>query len=84
VPSIVVPFFADQPFWGRRMHALGTGPRPIPRKQLTAVRLADAITTAVSDKSIRTQAADVGARIRSEDGVAEAVKLFGEGMARGL
>lgn len=27
VPSVVVPFFADQPFWADRVHQLGVGPR---------------------------------------------------------
>ncbi|MEM8600778.1 MAG: glycosyltransferase, partial [Bacteroidota bacterium] len=27
-PSVVCPFFGDQPFWGRRVHALGAGPEP--------------------------------------------------------
>ena len=29
IPNIVVPFTADQPFWGRRVHALGVGPKPV-------------------------------------------------------
>ncbi len=39
VPSIIIPFFADQPFWGERVAALGVGPKPIPRKKLTAEKL---------------------------------------------
>lgn len=31
-PSVIVPFFGDQPFWGDRVHALGAGPAPVPRK----------------------------------------------------
>src|SRR5690606_35862025 len=49
VPAVVVPFLFDQPFWGARIEALGVGPAPIPRKQLTAARLAGAIHRAVSD-----------------------------------
>ena len=30
VPSIITPFFADQPFWADRAFALGVGPEPIP------------------------------------------------------
>ena len=37
VPSVVIPFFGDQPFWGRRVAELGVGPAPIPRRKLTAV-----------------------------------------------
>ncbi len=73
VPSIMVPFGLDQPFWGSRTVALGVGPSPIPRKQLTGARLADAITTAVTNQGMRQQAADLGQKIRAEDGIGQAV-----------
>jgi UDP:flavonoid glycosyltransferase YjiC (YdhE family) len=75
VPSIIVPFFADQPFWGRRVADLGVGPQPIPRKQFTADRLAQAIEMTVTDQALRQRAADLGAQIRSEDGIARAVEV---------
>lgn len=73
-PTVVVPYFADQPFWGRRVAKLSAGPQPVPRQKLTAKRLAAAITQAVEDKSIRQQAAQVGKKLRNEDGVANAVQ----------
>lgn len=73
VPSIVIPFMADQPYWGHRVAQLGVGPAPIPRKRLSAERLAEAIRWAVSDDGMRQRAADLGARIRAEDGVGQAV-----------
>jgi sterol 3beta-glucosyltransferase len=76
VPSLVVPFAADQPFWGRRTAELGVGPRPIPRKKLTAERLAEAIRVAVTDPAMRDWSAALGAQIQAEDGVARAVELF--------
>ncbi len=30
IPSTVVPFLADQPFWGRRLHRTGSLPSPAP------------------------------------------------------
>ena len=75
--SIVVPFFGDQPFWGRHVAALGVGPAPIPRRRLTAERLAAAIARAVSDGEMRRRAVDLGERIRVEDGVGQAVALIG-------
>lgn len=82
VPSIIVPFFADQPFWGRRVADLGVGPAPIPRKQLTADRLAQAIRIAVTDQAMRHRAAELGAQIRSEDGIARAVEVIAQVDAR--
>jgi UDP:flavonoid glycosyltransferase YjiC (YdhE family) len=78
VPSIVVPFFGDQPFWGQRAAQLGVGPEPIPRQKLTVERLAQAIQTAVTDGTMRQRAADLGTSIRAEDGVSRAVARIGQ------
>jgi len=76
VPSVIIPFFGDQSFWGRRAAALGVGPTPIPRKKLTVDRLAQAIHSAVMDVSMRQRASELGAKIRSEDGLARAVEII--------
>ena len=72
---MIVPFFGDQPFWGRRVAALGVGPGPIPRKQLTVERLAQAVQQAVTDSGMRERAVRLGAQIWAEDGVARAVAV---------
>lgn len=77
-PSIIVPFFVDQPFWARIVYRLGVGPRPIPRKKLSAQNLAEAITTALADTSIKIKAQRIGRILREEDGVAHAVKVIEE------
>jgi sterol 3beta-glucosyltransferase len=76
VPTIIIPFFGDQPFWGRRVAELGVGTDPIPRKQLTSKRLAAAIHRAVNDRSIIQQAADLGEKIRAEDGITKVVNII--------
>jgi sterol 3beta-glucosyltransferase len=73
IPAIVTPFFGDQPFWGKRVYALGVGPRSIPRKRLTLDRLVESIRCVVSDKAMQQKAARLGERIRAENGVARAV-----------
>ena len=75
VPSIVTPFFGDQFYWGQRVAEMGVGPEPVPRKDLTAERLAELIRQALSDRTMRQRAADLGARIRAEHGVARAVAV---------
>jgi sterol 3beta-glucosyltransferase len=77
VPSVIVPFIVDQPFWGARVRALGVGPDPIPVKRLTAERLAAAITRAVTDAGMRQNAQQLGAAVRAEDGLGCAVSLIG-------
>ncbi len=76
VPSILIPFTSDQPFWGRRVHQLGLGPKPIPRKELTAERLESAVRLAMTDTAIRRRSEEMGRLIRAEDGVGKAVALF--------
>jgi sterol 3beta-glucosyltransferase len=73
VPTVICPFFGDQPFWGRRVAAQGAGPRPIPQRRLTAEALGAAIQAAVGDTSMRARAEALGATIRAEDGVGQAV-----------
>ncbi len=76
IPTIIVPFVLDQPFWGARIKALGLGPDPIPHKALTADRLAEAIRTAVSDSTMKQRANSYGAAIRAEDGLGNALKII--------
>ncbi|MEP7137638.1 MAG: glycosyltransferase [Chloroflexota bacterium] len=83
VPSIVIPFFADQPYWGGRVADLGVGPAPIPRKELTATQLAQAIQVAVTDRSMRQRAAELGKKIQAEDGIARAVEVIQQINKRG-
>lgn len=70
VPSIVVPFFGDQPFWAKRVHALGAGPKPIARRSLSAENLAQAITSALTDRAMRERAAEIGRKLNAENGIA--------------
>jgi UDP:flavonoid glycosyltransferase YjiC (YdhE family) len=76
VPSIVIPFNFDQPFWGQRVYKLGVGPAPIPRSKLTVDRLAHAIQESVTNTAMRQRAAELGAKIQAEDGVANAIEII--------
>jgi len=84
IPSVIVPFFADQPFWGEQVFRLGVGTKPIHRKQLSIERLSRAINTAVNDKVMRKRSATIGERIRAEDGVATAVDIISSYITNGL
>jgi UDP:flavonoid glycosyltransferase YjiC (YdhE family) len=75
LPSVVVPVFADQPFWAQRVFELGAGPAPIPARRLTADRLADAIRL-TDGRRMRRSAATLGAQIRAEHGVDAAVEVL--------
>jgi sterol 3beta-glucosyltransferase len=75
-PTVICPFLGDQPFWGALVHARGVGPRPIPQRRLTAERLAEAITVATTSVSMQERAAELGTKIRAEDGVATAIGII--------
>ncbi|MDP8242641.1 MAG: glycosyltransferase [Candidatus Hinthialibacter antarcticus] len=80
-PTVVCPFFGDQPYWGSRVHALGVGCKPIPQKKLTPENLAAAIREVTTNSDIRKNAAALGEKIRAENGVKSAVKFI-EGRMR--
>ncbi|KAF9874750.1 sterol glucosyltransferase [Colletotrichum karsti] len=74
-PTIIVPFFGDQPFWGRVVANAGAGPLPIPQKELTVERLSTAIQFCLSPEANQavSRVADV---MRQERGVDAAVASF--------
>ncbi len=76
IPNIILPFTSDQPFWGHQVYKLGAGPKPIPPKKLTAINLSEAIDSAIQSQEMRKQAAKFGEKIRSEDGITQAVKII--------
>ncbi len=77
-PAVICPFFGDQPFWGQRVFELGAGVAPIPQKKLAAKKLASAIARAATDAGMRQRAAELGEKIRAENGVANAVKFISD------
>ncbi|HYP57451.1 MAG TPA: glycosyltransferase [Beijerinckia sp.] len=72
-PSIVVPFLADQPFWGERLKKLGVAPSPISHSKLTADALAAAISRALRDTDMQAKAKVLGRHIAEENGLERAV-----------
>jgi UDP:flavonoid glycosyltransferase YjiC (YdhE family) len=82
VPSIIIPHFADQPFWGERVYRLGAGTKPIPRQELTVKKLAAAMKQAVTDRAMQDKARQLGEAIRAEDGIARAGEIIEAIVAR--
>ncbi len=75
-PTVICPFFGDQPAWGRRIRAIGAGVAPLPQKKLNAPRLAAAIREVTTNSSIREAADQLGRKLRREDGVGNAVAFI--------
>ena len=74
-PSIIVPFFGDQPFWGAMVHRAGAGPEPIHNKSLNATNLAAGITTALTEE-VQRKAGELGEQIRHEPGARTGATAF--------
>ncbi|WP_448003399.1 glycosyltransferase [Agromyces bauzanensis] len=71
--SVIVPFIADQPFWGALLHRQGLGPAAIPQRRLTADRLAAAFAGAPAYAAAVRSAAE---RMSHEDGTGEALRVL--------
>jgi sterol 3beta-glucosyltransferase len=72
---VIIPHGNDQFAWGRRVYELGVGSEPIPRKRLTAEKLAAGLQAALAAET--RQAADaLGGIIRRENGVETAVRVI--------
>jgi UDP:flavonoid glycosyltransferase YjiC (YdhE family) len=67
LPTVIVPFFGDQFFWGRIVADAGAGPEPIPIRRLDAERLTAAFD-ACRRPQIRERATELGALLRASDG----------------
>jgi UDP:flavonoid glycosyltransferase YjiC (YdhE family) len=76
IPSVPVPFFADQPFWASRMYRLGVSTKAIPHRHLNERNLAEAIRIAAGDADMQRRAREAGETMRKEDGVACAVDII--------
>lgn len=74
-PTLVVPFFGDQPFWGAMVARAGAGPEPIPHKKLTADNLADGINVCLKPES-QERAKELANKIAKERGSDEGAKSF--------
>jgi sterol 3beta-glucosyltransferase len=75
VPNIVVPFANDQFAWGHRVHDLGVGPAPIPRKKLTVANLAGAIAQTAQPR-MQHAATQLGQRIAQESGAYQCAQVI--------
>src|SRR5262249_41560076 len=72
VPSVVVPFAGDQPFWADRLRRLGVAPRPLSAKRLRASTVTERLQFAERPE-VRARAAALGTKMRAENGLGNAV-----------
>ncbi|HET9183291.1 MAG TPA: glycosyltransferase [Candidatus Angelobacter sp.] len=75
VPSVIVPHIGDQPLWAELVHGLGCAGGVVPFAELTAAKLATAVQKTLNDQRLYARAAEVGEKIRAEQGVSRARSL---------
>ena len=75
-PTMIVPFFGDQPFWGAMVAKAGAGSDPIPYKRLTADKLAAGIRKLLEPET-QEAAQTMAKKIEQEgDGAKNAIQSF--------
>lgn len=64
-PTIIVPFFGDQPFWGAMVQRSGAGPKPIKHEKLDVNRLGRSIEYCKT-REAKEAAEELGRKIRAQ------------------
>ncbi len=77
-PQIIWPFGVDQHFWARRLTSLGVAPQALPVRALDGRTLGAAVNRVLTDREIAGRAAELGACVRAEDGLGQAVARLTE------
>ena len=75
IPAVIVPFIADQPFWGHQLYRLGCGPKPIHYKELTPPVLHYALLEADSERC-RMNVKRISEEMKNEQAVEKAVGII--------
>lgn len=82
IPMIVVGHMADQAFWADKARRLGVAAEPMSPQALSAGRLGRVLDTTLSDGRMAQRAAEVGGRVRRENGAAVAGGIIRRHCAR--
>jgi sterol 3beta-glucosyltransferase len=80
IPSVVLPFFFDQGFWGRWLAYRGLGPPPLPFQRLNAKAVASALDKATQSQGIQARLKELAAKLHQEDGVSRAVSILSDAL----
>lgn len=72
-PSVIVPFIADQPWWGALLARQGLGPNPIPERKVTERALVAAIKEATTFKDRVVEASQ---KMTLENGISQTIMLL--------
>lgn len=75
LPTLIIPFAGDQPFWGDRVFRSGCGPKPVNRKSLTVHSLTRSLIDLTRQEKYAVHAAQMAAAMKQEHGVQQAADM---------
>jgi len=75
LPAIILPHAVDQPFWGRRVQALGVGVSLKSLSKLSPERIRTALEK-IDQPDIAKKASALAEKLRLEDGLGQAIRLI--------
>ncbi len=76
VPQVVVPVFADHPFWAAHLYRKGVAARPVPFPRFTREALVASVRRAVTDPGMTLRAQALGRAVAKERGVDNACDVI--------
>ena len=75
-PTMVVPFFGDQQFWGSMIGEAGAGAKPVPYKELDSDKLAEGIKQLLTEDAAKAAQKIADSIEKEGDGAQNAVTSF--------
>jgi sterol 3beta-glucosyltransferase len=82
VPSIILPFFFDQTFWGYAVHQRALAPAPIASTRVSEESLSEALQTALTSTTLREHLRTLSVGLQGEDGAGTAADVIERAMSR--
>lgn len=78
IPSVIVPHLGDQPFWAERLYESGLAAKPLDIAMLSAKNLAERITAATTDLSIKANTTAVKEKMKHESSIVKSLEIIDE------
>ncbi|CAF1082411.1 unnamed protein product, partial [Didymodactylos carnosus] len=76
LPTLILPFGADQPFNGDRVFINKLGPKPIPIRQINVKNLTNAMRDLLNTDEYQTNAKKIGELMAKENGLDQCIRLI--------
>lgn len=73
VPSVIIAFIADQPYFAEHLKRIGIAPRMLWHFRFTPQRLAKRILKVAENRDMQTRAKEIGVQLRAENGLENAL-----------